>query len=379
MLETSIRRDKSSLRQMISIMPTAITIVFVLVALLTMPGAKRFFAFASVRDALAGIKAENIVEIMGWEHPSFGQDLPRDYEKISFTKLALRAATHINFEDERSLLGNELPGFTVFDTEIVVAGEGTNYTNVPIESPPPLDYILERQKEEGAGVDKSKKTPPRAAAKNAQVFLYSTHSWESYLPLLGKAGAQNANLATSAKTNIHLVDEMLKNALAKYGVQATIDETNISTVLKEKNWGTEKAYNASRPIVQQAIAGNHGYLLIIDIHRDSARKPQTTATIHGHSYARVSIVIGKGNPYSDQNELIAKKLNAKMNKDYPGLSKGIFLKSRAEGNGVYNQDLSPHVLLFEIGGVDNTKEELERTVNALADVLSDYVKNAEKV
>ena len=43
-------------------------------------------------------------------------------------------------------LGRELPAFSLFDTEIVVAGEGTNYTNMPIESAPPLE-ILQAEKE----------------------------------------------------------------------------------------------------------------------------------------------------------------------------------------------------------------------------------------
>ena len=43
---------------------------------------------------------------------------------------------------------------------------------------------------------------------------------------------------------------------------------------------------------------------------------------------------------------------------YYGLSRGIFIKDRKSGNGVYNQDLSPNALLIEMGGVDNTPEEL---------------------
>ena len=49
-------------------------------------------------------------------------------------------------DDPRSLLGRELPAFSLFDTEIAVAGEGTNYTNMPIESAPPLE-ILQAEKE----------------------------------------------------------------------------------------------------------------------------------------------------------------------------------------------------------------------------------------
>ena len=38
-------------------------------------------------------------------------------------------------------------------------------------------------------------------------------------------------------------------------------------------------------------------------------------------------------------------------------------------NGVYNQDLSDNAMLIEIGGVDNTFEEMYLTVDAFADVF----------
>ena len=41
-------------------------------------------------------------------------------------------------------------------------------------------------------------------------------------------------------------------------------------------------------------------------------------------------------------------------------------------NGVYNQDLSPNALLIEMGGVDNTAEELYASVDALVEAFSHY-------
>ncbi|MGV3489028.1 MAG: stage II sporulation protein P, partial [Tuberibacillus sp.] len=181
------------------------------------------------------------------------------------------------------------------------------------------------------------------------------------------------------KNNIHVVDSMLQKALDKNGVIAAVDESNITDILKQKNWNTNLAYSASRPIIQEAIASKKDYQLFIDIHRDSARKNSTTATIKGKSYARVSIILGKANPNFDQNLAIAKTLKDKLDKYYPGINKGIFGKSKAQGNGIYNQDLSPHAILIEVGGVDNTMEELQNTVNALAQVISEYVKDAEAI
>ncbi|NAW45101.1 stage II sporulation protein P, partial [Salmonella sp. gx-f4] len=64
---------------------------------------------------------------------------------------------------------------------------------------------------------------------------------------------------------------------------------------------------------------------------------------------------------------------------YPGLSRGVFIKSKSEGNGIYNQDLSNRSILLEFGGVDNNLEELYNAVDAFAKVFSDYYWKAEEV
>ncbi len=61
---------------------------------------------------------------------------------LSLSNLAFRLTTSINPDDPRSLLGRELPGFALFDGRIVVAGEGTDYTNLPIESAPPMEVLM---------------------------------------------------------------------------------------------------------------------------------------------------------------------------------------------------------------------------------------------
>ncbi|MFK4997951.1 stage II sporulation protein P [Bacillus sp. N9] len=53
--------------------------------------------------------------------------------------------------------------------------------------------------------------------------------------------------------------------------------------------------------------------------------------------------------------------------------KGVYEKPRdSRNNGIYNQDLYDKSLVIEIGGVDNTLEELNRSVDALAEVISEY-------
>jgi stage II sporulation protein P len=139
------------------------------------------------------------------------------------------------------------------------------------------------------------------------------------------------------------------------------------------------AYQESRPLVQAAMASNRDLQYIIDIHRDSRRKDQTTVMINGKAYAKLSFVIGGKNPNYEQNQKIATDLHRLLEKKYKGLSWGVILKKDPGSNGKYNQDLNGKSLLIEFGGVDNTFEELNRSADALADVFSEYYWQAEKV
>jgi stage II sporulation protein P len=65
---------------------------------------------------------------------------------------------------------------------------------------------------------------------------------------------------------------------------------------------------------------------------------------------------------------------------YYGLSRGIFPKYKKDGDGVYNQDLSKNAMLIEVGGIDNTLDELYNTIDVLTEAFSKYYwNNAEKV
>ena len=80
-----------------------------------------------------------------------------------------------------------------------------------------------------------------------------------------------------------------------------------------------------------------------------------------------------------KNTILAKNLHKALEKKYPGLSRGVVSKDKSEGNGVYNQDLSPRAILLEVGGVDNNMTELHNAIDAFADVFSEYywqMKNA---
>ncbi len=147
---------------------------------------------SSVHSAATNITGDMLYYLIGWENHSFLQGLPESAPTPELTQYLFKLSTNVNLDDPRSLLGRELPAFSIFDTEILVAGEGTNYTNMPIESAPPLE-ILQAEKEaalqnidglDGQSGNDSTEVPPSTTGDRKVVYVYFTHNRESFLPYL---------------------------------------------------------------------------------------------------------------------------------------------------------------------------------------------------
>jgi len=84
--------------------------------------------------------------------------------------------------------------------------------------------------------------------------------------------------------------------------------------------------------------------------------------------------VGRQNPNMKTNLQFAKDIKAYMDKNKPGLIKGIFI-----GRGDYNQDLSPRALLLEVGTHTNSRMRAEQGAAVFADALPGFlnIKTAE--
>ncbi len=322
--------------------------------------------------------------VLGSENRYFTQEYRHLNTEFSISSFILSAATNIRFDDVRSLIGIELPGFLKYDTEIVIAGEGTNYTNLPIESSVPLEELVkertgEQEKSQKNESHEEKKKPAQTTGNRKVAFIYHTHSWESYLPLLHLTNNPDPNKATSSVKNISILGDRFREKLENYGVGSTNDKTDVGNMLVSRGLNDRSSYKMSREVVQEAMTNNRELQYFFDLHRDSARKEVTTKTIGDKSYAKLAFVIGKGNKNYAKNLQLATALHESLKEKYPGLSRGVIQKDLSTGNGVYNQDLSGQAILIEVGGVDNTEEELDRSIDTLAEAFSEYYWQAEKV
>jgi len=320
---------------------------------------------------------EGFIKAFEYENGHFklGNDISKNGQPIS--NILFSFITNIRLYDPKSLLVHEISSMTKFENNILVAGEGTDFTNLPIESSLTIHEINQNPDVKDPVNEPMKPTKPPSKTTDGNVFfIYHSHSWESFLPLI--PGAKTPNQASSPKVNVSLLGERLKKNLQAAGIGAVDDKTNIGTELSKRDWTWGSSYKMSRLIVQEAIAQDQNLDYLIDIHRDDQRRKVTTIDIDGEKYAKLYFVVGVENKNYKKNLEFAKTINNEIKKVNKGLSRGIYSKNYKQGNGVYNQDLSPNSLLIEVGGVDNTLPELYRTIDLLSEILSEYYWNAEK-
>jgi stage II sporulation protein P len=196
------------------------------------------------------------------------------------------------------------------------------------------------------------------------IFIYHTHSWESFLP---EINGTDPSKAIDNSKNITLVGERLSKDLKEKNVNNIHDNRDMNKILNERGLTLNDSYKVSREFLKDALKKNKSIKMTFDIHRDAERKNVTTIKIDGKDYARINLIISPLSPKYKENKEFALLLSKEIDKKYPGLSRGVFERS-SEGNN-YNLDLRGESALLEIGGVDNTLEEEYRTVDAFAGVI----------
>ncbi|WP_077621450.1 stage II sporulation protein P [Sediminibacillus massiliensis] len=367
-----------------SIFAGGLLVLFIFIGILTSIQPAYRLSSSTINDWTRQIDGSSFLYIIGMENRVFKEAYPEDLKPKKLSSSAFELATNVELNDPRSLLGREIPGFAAYDSEIIVAGQGTDYTNLPVESSAPLEMVLEdreatiEEESDEARVPENKDETgnelPTTGDRDV-VFVYNTHNRESFLPHL----PEGTTTPFHSEVNITKVSERLKQSLEELGIGTTVDKTDITGKLDQSGMEYWQSYEASRPVVEEAMASNKDLQYIFDLHRDSQGRDITTATIDGKDYASLFFVIGSENADNEENMKLATDLHHRIEEKYPGLSRGVTSMGGSGKNGVYNQNLSENALLIEVGGVENNMDELYRSADALAEVFSEFYWDAEKV
>ncbi len=200
-----------------------------------------------------------------------------------------------------------------------------------------------------------------------KVYIFNTHQTEGY----------NSNFLEAFNINntVYLASHILGEYLSDLGVATIVEENSIIDVLNTNGWKYGYSYKASRILLENAYKKNPSLDFFIDLHRDAASYDRTVTEIDGKKYAKILFVVGLEHENYEPNLQLAKKLNEKIKKIAPTLSRGVLEKKGPGVNGKYNQDFNKNTILIEVGGQYNYIEEVNNTLKIIAEVIYEYLED----
>lgn len=203
--------------------------------------------------------------------------------------------------------------------------------------------------------------------ENPTIYIYNTHQTEEYKP--------TSYLEYSVNPNVLMASYILEEQLSKKGHVVLVEEESVSKLRTTLGLNYAGSYKVTRSMMENAKKNNPTLKYYIDLHRDSLTRDKTTLTVDGKSYAKILFIVGLENSNYQENLDFTNKISDLLNQKVKGLSKGIYKKEGPLVNGVYNQDFSNRVILVELGGNENTIDEVYRSLIVLGEVLDEVIKN----
>lgn len=203
--------------------------------------------------------------------------------------------------------------------------------------------------------------------ENPTIYIYNTHQTEEYKP--------TSYLEYSVNPNVLMASYILEEQLSKKGHVVLVEEESVSKLRTTLGLNYAGSYKVTRIMMENAKKNNPTLKYYIDLHRDSLTRDKTTLTVDGKSYAKILFIVGLENSNYQENLDFTNKISDLLNQKVKGLSKGIYKKEGPLVNGVYNQDFSNRVILIELGGNENTIDEVYRSLIVLGEVLDEVIKN----
>ena len=197
------------------------------------------------------------------------------------------------------------------------------------------------------------------------IYIYSTHSNEEY--------SYNKNDIYNIVPTVKTASYILEENLHKLGLNSIVEKENTTDIVNKKKLLYKDSYKISRTLLENRKIEYPSLTYFLDIHRDSVKRNITTTKIKDLEYAKIMFVLGLENENYKMNKEVITKINDYLNINYPGISRGIYEKIGSGVNGIYNQDFSSNVMLIEVGGIDNTIDEVSRSIKIIAEAIFHYI------
>lgn len=214
-------------------------------------------------------------------------------------------------------------------------------------------------------------SPDAEIINKKDVFIYHTHTCESYTPCDTYNYTMTGNYRTTdSNYNVVRVGNELKTCLNEKGFNVTHDETYHDYP------SYSGSYARSLETAENMLYGKTTDI-VIDLHRDAVGNGDTygpTIMVNDERVAQLMFVIGTDgggleHPNWIENLKIAIKIQEKANEMYPGLFRPIIIR-----NSRYNQHVAKAASIIEVGATANTLGECLLSMQCLANVLEEVCK-----
>ena len=195
-----------------------------------------------------------------------------------------------------------------------------------------------------------------------KVYIYNTHDEESY----SNKGFELYNTTPTVK----LASYMLKDELKNLGINALVEERHVIKEIKKQGLPYHYSYDISNKYCKEIKEKYPSIIYFIDLHRDGIDKSLSTVTINNKTYAKMMFLLGMKHSNSNKNLEVVTKLNNYLNDNYKGLMRNIYKRNDI----TYYQYLDSHNFIIEVGGQDNTYQEVYNSIKAFAKALESDLK-----
>lgn len=208
---------------------------------------------------------------------------------------------------------------------------------------------------------------PKKDYSKPTIYIYNTHQLEEY----STSNVESYNVVP----NVMMASYILREKLYDLGHVSLVEENDVHNFLITNNWNYASSYKVTRLLMEDAKEKNPSLKFFIDLHRDSVNRKISTTTINGKNYAKMMFLLGLENANYKANLEVIESIENLLKERYPGISRGIYKKEGKGVNGVYNQDFDKYTILVEVGGEENTIDEVLNSITALAEVIDTYIRS----
>lgn len=207
-------------------------------------------------------------------------------------------------------------------------------------------------------VSSIKQNVNNGSSKLVKVYIYNTHQTEEY-----------ASNVYGITPSVRTVSDILYSELKSNGISSLVEKRDIIKETKKRGYDYTGTYTVSFDYLTDSKKSNPSLEYFFDLHRDSITGEYARTKINEKDYATMMFLVGASHDDYQKNVNNVNIMKKYLDDNYPGLVRDTYIQKKCS----FFQDYSSKMFLVEIGGPDNTLEEIYNTTKALSLAIKYYM------